>query len=117
MTRTILATAAVVLFWLVHVATTSAQSTNASVGGFVQDPSQAFIPGATVTATNTQTGVVTKAITNESGTYNIPALLPGTYRLTAELPGFKTQVINDVQLLSLIHISEPTRQAEISYAV
>lgn len=98
MKRTILATVAVVLFCLVHIETTSAQSTNASVGGFVQDPSQAFIPGATVTATNTQTGVVTKAVTNESGTYNIIALLPGTYRLTAELPGFKTQVINDVQL-------------------
>ena len=96
--RTILATVAVVLFCLVHIETTSAQSTSASVGGFVQDPSQAFIPGVTVTATNTQTGVVTKAVTNESGTYNIPALLPGTYRLTAELPGFKTQVINDVQL-------------------
>ena len=97
--RTILATAAVVLFCLAHIETTSAQSTNASVGGFVQDPSQAFIPGATVTATNTQTGVVTKAVTNESGTYNIIALLPGTYKLTAELPGFKTQVFNDIVLV------------------
>jgi hypothetical protein len=98
MMRTILATAAVVLFCLVHIETTSAQSTSATVGGFVQDPSQAFIPGVTVTATNTQTGVVTKTLSNESGAYNIPALLPGTYRLTAELTGFKTQVINGVQL-------------------
>ena len=75
-----------------------AQSSNASVSGFVQDSSQAFIPGVTVTATNTQTGVVTTAITNESGTYTILSLLPGTYKLTAELPGFKTQIINDVQL-------------------
>ena len=96
--RTIVATAAVVLFCLVHIETTSAQSTSASVGGFVQDSSQAFIPGVTVTATNTQTGVVTKTLTNESGAYNIPALLPGTYRLTAELTGFKSQVINGVQL-------------------
>ena len=96
--RTIVATAALVLFCLVHIETTSAQSTSASVGGFVQDPSQAFIPGVTVTATNTQTGVVTKTLSNESGAYNIPALLPGTYRLTAELTGFKTQVINGVQL-------------------
>jgi hypothetical protein len=41
---------------------------------------------------------MTKALSNESGAYNIPALLPGTYRLTAELTGFKTQVINGVQL-------------------
>src|SRR5215831_15675981 len=75
-----------------------AQSGNASVGGFVQDATQAFIPGVTITATNTQTGVTTTAITNESGAYNIPSLLPGTYKLTAELAGFRTQVVNDVQL-------------------
>src|SRR5215831_3038744 len=81
-----------------HVKTVSAQSSNASVGGFVQDPTQAFIPGVTVTATNTQTNVVTTSTTNESGTYTMPSLFPGTYKLTAELPGFKTQVISDVQL-------------------
>src|SRR5215831_1711055 len=75
-----------------------AQTGNASVGGFVQDPTQAFIPGVTVTATNTQTGVVTSAVTNESGTYTIPSLLPGVYRLSAELPGFRTRVYNGVQL-------------------
>src|SRR2546428_8102942 len=77
---------------------TIAQSTYATVSGFVQDPSQAFIPGVTVTATNTQTGVATMSVTNETGTYTLLSLLPGTYRLTAELPGFKTQVINDVQI-------------------
>src|SRR5437667_2805527 len=96
--RRISALALVLLVCVIHIETTSAQSGNASVGGFVQDPSQAFIPGVTVTATNTQTGVVTTALSNESGTYNIPGLLPGTYKLSAELPGFKTQVINDVQL-------------------
>jgi hypothetical protein len=75
-----------------------AQSTYGTISGFVQDSSQAFIPGVTVTATNTQTGVATMSVTNESGTYTLLSLLPGTYRLTAELPGFKTQVINDVQL-------------------
>src|SRR5262252_6046495 len=74
------------------------QTSNAAVGGFVQDSSRAFIPGVTVTATSTQTGVVATVVSNESGTYNIPSLLPGTYKLTAELPGFKTQVYNDVQL-------------------
>ena len=93
--RRISALALALLVCVVHVETTFGQSGNASVGGFVQDPSQAFIPGVTVTVTNTQTGVVTTALSNESGTYNIPGLLPGTYKLSAELPGFKTQVIND----------------------
>jgi hypothetical protein len=96
--RGVLGAATAVLCCFFSVQPALAQSGNASVGGFVQDPTQAFIPGVTVTATNTQTGVATTAISNESGTYNIPGLLPGIYRLTAELPGFKTQVINDVQL-------------------
>ncbi|MBI2150734.1 MAG: carboxypeptidase regulatory-like domain-containing protein, partial [Acidobacteria bacterium] len=96
--RRVFTAVTVLILCLVPVKTTLAQSGNASVGGFVQDPTQAFIPGVTVTATNTQTGVVTTAVTNESGTYNIPGLLPGTYRLSAGLPGFKTQVINDVLL-------------------
>ena len=75
-----------------------AQFGNASVGGFVQDATGAYIPGVTITATNTQTAVATTAITNESGAYTILSLLPGTYRLAAELPGFKSQVFNDVQL-------------------
>src|SRR6516162_6747491 len=75
-----------------------AQFGNANVEGFVQDSSGAYIPGVMVTATNTQTGVATPVITNESGTYTIPSLLPGTYKLTAELPGFKTRVLDGVQL-------------------
>ena len=74
------------------------QTSNASISGFVQDPSGAYIPGVSIKATNSQTGVVTATITNESGTYNIPSLLPGTYRLTAELPGFRTAAVNELQL-------------------
>src|SRR5207244_3758371 len=59
---------------------------------------QALIPGVSVTETKTQPGITTTTLTNESGTYTILSLLPGKYKLTAELAGFKTQVINDVQL-------------------
>src|ERR1700730_8826354 len=75
-----------------------AQFGNANVEGFVQDTSGAYIPGVMVTAANTQTGVATPVITNETGTYTILSLLPGTYKLTAELPGFKTRVLNGIQL-------------------
>jgi len=60
---------------------------NTSIGGIVEDASQALIPGVTITATNTQTGVVSTTVTNESGAYNFPAILPGIYKLTASLPG------------------------------
>src|SRR5215470_8180124 len=96
--KRVLAVAAALLFGFAVSKKTFAQTGNSSVAGFVQDASGAFIPGVTVTATNTQTGVVTTVVTNESGSYNIPSLLPGIYKLSAELPGFKSRVYNDVQL-------------------
>src|SRR5262245_47849110 len=87
-----------VLLCLLSPAKLCAQSSNASVGGFVQDATHAFMPGATVTATDTQTGVSTTVLTNDTGTYNFPSLLPGNYRLSAELVGFRPYIYNDVQL-------------------
>jgi hypothetical protein len=74
------------------------QSVNATVGGTVADATKALIPGVTVTATNVGTGITTTTVTNESGAYNFPALQPGTYKISAELPGFQTQTFTDVQL-------------------
>src|SRR6266516_8162503 len=96
MSRLLIAPA--VLLCLISAGKTFAQSGNASVGGFVQDSSKAFIPGVSVTATNTQTGIATSVLSNESGAYSIPSLLPGTYTLRAELPCFRPHVINDVPL-------------------
>ena len=48
--------AALALFVSLIPSVAFAQTGNASVGGFVQDATQAVIPGVTVTATNTQTG-------------------------------------------------------------
>ena len=63
---------------------------NARIKGTVTDPSGAVIPGATVTATNTATGVKypTKSLAN--GDYLFPQLPVGTYSITVSSPGFKT---------------------------
>jgi hypothetical protein len=47
------------------------------------------IPSVTVTITNTQTGVVTNAVTNGSGLYDVPSLLPGTYNVSFKRDGFR----------------------------
>ena len=96
--KRILAVALMLQVCLVLCDSTLAQTSNGSVGGFVQDATGAYIPGVSVVAANTQTGIATAVITNESGAYTIPSLLPGIYRLTAELPGFKTRVLSNVQL-------------------
>jgi hypothetical protein len=69
-----------------------AQTGNASLGGIVEDPSKALIPGVTITAKNVDTSVTATQVTNESGVYNFPVLQPGTYEVSAELPGFKKAV-------------------------
>ncbi|MBI2149063.1 MAG: carboxypeptidase regulatory-like domain-containing protein [Acidobacteria bacterium] len=80
----------------------AAQSVNSTIGGTVQDTSGAFIPGVTITATNTATGIASTGISNESGVYQFASLPPGTYNITAELPGFNTQQVRDYQLGSTL---------------
>src|SRR5438876_1303832 len=90
--------AAALLLLSVFFANSFAQTTNATLGGTVSDVSRALIPGVTVTATNIGTGIVSSAITNETGAYNFPSLQTGTYKVSAELPGFQTQTYNNVTL-------------------
>lgn len=74
------------------------QSTSATVSGTVADSSGAVLPGVSVTATNNATAVATTVVTNEAGAYNAPGLLPGTYTVSAELPGFQKATYTNVQL-------------------
>ena len=50
-----------------------------------------MLPGATVTATEESTGLVRTVVSNEVGRFVLPAVMPGRYRLSAELAGFQTQ--------------------------
>jgi hypothetical protein len=68
------------------------------ISGTVNDASGALIPGVSVTATNTATGVVTTEVSNETGAYNFASLPPGNYKLTAELPGFQSAAFQNVIL-------------------
>ena len=83
---------AVVLSFFVLSAPAFAQSSNASLGGTVSDASGALIPGVTVTATNTGTGIVTTVLSNETGTYQFPPLQPGALKLVGTgRPGIDRQ--------------------------
>src|SRR5215510_11894446 len=83
----------------VFMATVSlAQINNATLTGTVADATGAVLPGVSITATNTATGVVTTAVSNEAGAYNIQSLIPGTYTLSGELPGFQKQTYENVLL-------------------
>ncbi len=69
-----------------------AQSDNASVTGFVQDSSKAYIADAKIFASNTDTGRQFESVTNKEGRYNLPSLPVGPYRLRVEKSGFESIV-------------------------
>ena len=78
----------------------SAQAFGQSAGlsGTVTDATGAVLPGTTVTATNNNTGVKATTTSNNAGIYNFAALAPGTYVVSAEIPGFQTLKRTDVKL-------------------
>ena len=65
------------------------QALYGSITGTVSDPQGAPIPGATVTATNTGTGLQLTAVTDRDGNYTFRNLPPGIYDLGAALQGFR----------------------------
>ena len=66
------------------------QAVNGTIEGTVADVSGAVLPGVTVTVTNTDTGASRAVVTNEKGVYRALLLPLGRYKVSAELPGFKT---------------------------
>lgn len=75
-----------------------AQTSTATVSGFITDSTGAIVSNASVTYTNQATGIVTKATTNDAGLYRIPGLLAGQYKSSVTAQGFKTEVRNDIDL-------------------
>ena len=75
-----------------------AQSSTSEINGVVKDSTGAVISGASIhlidVATNTQT---TTTSTNE-GTFVIPNVRPGVYRIVAEHTGFTRKEIQDVKV-------------------
>ena len=82
---------------VVSPASVSAQAT-AELNGRVTDESGAVLPGVTVTATQTDTGFSRTAVTDGNGTYLMPNLPTGPYRLEIALQGFRTYVQTGIVL-------------------
>jgi hypothetical protein len=76
----------------------SAQTSSGSVGGLVHDKGNAVIPGVMITLTGTDTGVSSTTLSNDTGAYSFASVLPGNYKLTAELTGFRSSTITGVNV-------------------
>src|SRR3989442_1314993 len=79
---------------LLLTGTLLAQSERGTISGSVMDPSGAIVPAAKVTVTQISTNVGNESITNETGSYVVPNLLPGDYSVRVEKTGFRTAVLN-----------------------
>jgi hypothetical protein len=76
-----------------------------ALSGRVTDKSGAVVPGASVVVRNLGTGVTQSAEANHAGLYRFPALMPGTYSVTASVKGFR-----DVQALVRVQVGNTTVQ-------
>jgi len=83
-----LLTAALLL--LFSAPTLFAQQTFGSVRGEVKDPQGGALRGAKVTLTNEATGLTRSDVTNGTGIYVFGGVDPGSYKVSVEMPGFKS---------------------------
>jgi hypothetical protein len=78
--------------------TAPSQEVRASISGLVSDSSGSVVPGVAVTVTSVDRNTTASTVTSDTGNYLVSFLLPGTYRLTAEQPGFKKFVRENILL-------------------
>src|SRR5687768_14298368 len=76
-----------------------AQERFGGLTGTVTDATKGALPGATVTATNLETGAQRVVVSSADGGYRVPDLNPGRYSVTFELDTFQRHVVNDVLVL------------------
>lgn len=66
-----------------------AQQGTSEIGGRVTDTQGGILPGCTIVITNEETGIYREVATSVGGSYFVPHLVPGRYRISAKLAGFK----------------------------
>lgn len=86
------------LLWLAFAGVLLGQDFRATLNGTVLDSSGAVVPKAQVQVRNIETGELRDAVTQANGQFSIPFLPPGTYTATAEAPGFRKVVRENIIL-------------------
>ena len=87
-----------VVFALLAASHAARAQATAQLDGTVRDESGAVLPGVTVTVTQTDTGFTRTVVTEANGSYVLPNLPTGPYRLEVSLQGFRTYTQTGVVL-------------------
>ena len=69
---------------------------SSAISGTVTDKNGAVVKGATITATNKDTGLQLTAVSDDTGNYTVTNVLPGSYDVKVSLAGFKEFLKTDV---------------------
>ena len=88
MKRTTAILTAVALLLAAGAATTHAQQGRAELRGNVTDEQGGALPGVSILITNQDTGTFREVVSSADGSFFAGQMLPGTFRITAQLPGF-----------------------------
>ncbi len=99
-----------------------AQEFRGTIGGTVTDPTGAAVAGAKITVTETHTNVKTQSVSESSGQYTVPFLLPGDYDIAAQMQGFKEFVHKGIHVGAGEHpsidislqVGESTQSVEVT---
>ncbi len=101
-----------------------AQTANGAITGTVLDQTGAAVAGATVTATNRETGTVSKATATSTGLYEFPSLQPGTYDVSFTAKGFavstalgiEVQAVQTKQVNAKLQVGSSTQTVTVTEA-
>ncbi|HKH47151.1 MAG TPA: TonB-dependent receptor [Thermoanaerobaculia bacterium] len=83
---------------LAYAPSVSAQTAGSNLAGRVQDKDGGPLPGVTITATNTETGLERSGTSGPDGTFLLPSVPVGTYTVKADLDGFAPVTVESVKL-------------------
>src|SRR5437899_150759 len=75
-----------------------AQGNTGRIDGSITDQTGGAIVGAKVTVTDIERGVARPLTTDTAGAYSAPNLIPGTYTIHVDFPGFRSVDRRDVVL-------------------
>jgi hypothetical protein len=119
-------TRGILIVTLIMVAETvaTAQTQTATLVGAVRDATGAVVPAAKVTVVNTETSFRSETVTSNEGSYYVPYLSPGVYRITLEAAGFKRYVNDGVAIRTgetprvdiQLELGNVTEQVEVTAA-
>jgi Carboxypeptidase regulatory-like domain/TonB dependent receptor len=102
-----------------NTSSTQAQAVFGSILGTVTDAQGNAVSGAKVTVTSLTKNTAYEAISNESGNYSVTHLIPDTYRVHVEAPGFKAYDVASVAVSadSSANVDAPLQVGEVTQTV